>query len=162
MKASRKLTTIKKNEGRNGPQSFSRNLIPTQCSQSVSLNLRFLYGMNGYDFAYISKLEKKKHIDLFSNLQRFIYEFCGETDLSKAIQIYTSRKGSKIRANQNKHVSNIIQAFQKAHPDYSGLVPDNTLLHIHTKRNGKDGFVLFGTPIEDTFYVLALDPEHDF
>ena len=46
MKASRKLTTIRNNEGRNGPQNLSRNLITAQCSQSVSLNFRFLHGMN--------------------------------------------------------------------------------------------------------------------
>lgn len=143
MKASRKLTTIRNNEGRNGPQNLSRNLITAQCSQSVSLNFRFLHGMNGYDFAYVSKLEKKKHTDMFSNLQRFIYEFCGETDINKAIQIYTSKKGSKIRANQNRHVSNIIQTFRNAHPEYSGLVPDDTLLHIHTRRNGKDKILRF-------------------
>lgn len=88
MKTSRKLTTIRNNEGRNGPQSLSRNLITAQCSQSVPW-------MNGYDFAYVSKLEKKKHTDIFSNLQRFIYEFCGETDINKAIKYILRRKVRK-------------------------------------------------------------------
>ena len=64
MKASRKLTTIRNNEDRNGPQSLSRNLITAQCSQSVSLNFRFLHRMNVYDFAYVSKLEKKGSVKL--------------------------------------------------------------------------------------------------
>lgn len=162
MSKSKKLTIIKKNEGCTSPLNRSLSTFQIVHKQSVSLNFRFLHGMSGYDFVNVSKLEKKKHTNLFHVLQKFMFEFCSESDINEAIRTYTSKKGSKISAQQNEHVANIIRQFQLAHPQYIGLIPDNTLLHIHTRRNGKDCFVLFGATVDDTFYVLALDPEHNY
>lgn len=98
MSKSKKLTIIKKNEGCTSPLNRSLSTFQIVHKQSVSLNFRFLHGMSGYDFVNVSKLEKKKHTNLFHVLQKFMFEFCSESDINEAIRTYTSKKGLKISA----------------------------------------------------------------
>lgn len=125
------------------------------------LSFRFLHGVKIGDFQELAKLENKKHQKYFEELQRFIYDFDNEETLSIAIRNYTSAKGSKI-GQESKYVKAVITAFEANHSQFTQVFAIKELIHIHTKKRGKGKFVLFGIEHDNTFYVLAMNPEHDF
>ncbi len=143
--------------------SLSNKLLVDSSSGSTSpiLNFKFLYNCNIGDFQELHKLEKKDHQKYFKKLQTFIYNFDNEANISTAITNYTSPKGSKINKKDNEYAKRVIDCFKKENPKEAGLVGDD-LYHIHLERNGKGSFVLFGVCYEQTFYVLAMNPKHEF
>lgn len=130
-------------------------------SSKPYLNFKFLHKTKIGDFQTLSKLEKKNHAKYFEELQRFIYDFDNENKFDEAIRHYTSRKGSKI-GKENSYVKQVITSFEKNHKEYAQFFVLNELIHIHTKKQGKGSFVLFGIEYYNTFYVLAMNPNHDF
>jgi hypothetical protein len=125
------------------------------------INFAYLHKCNVSCFNKLSKYsQKNKEKKVFDDLQRFLSESDNYNSLEELITNYTSAKGSMIE-DSNEFVKAVIKRFKNAYPDKKGLVKSK-LIHIHTKRNGKGEFVLFGTTYENNFYVLAFDPGHEY
>lgn len=155
------MSKKRKIKSRSPTQNKVSDKIKYGWSTSPNLSFKFMYGIKVGDFQMVSKLENKNHKKYFEELQRFIYDFDNERDLSEAIKHYTSHKGSKIGL-ETPYVKQIMSSFEKNHKEYFQFFPHDELIHLHTKRQGKGKFVLFGVRYDDTFYVLAMNPNHDF
>ena len=127
----------------------------------VHISFKYLYKSTSGSLKELHKKAKKvKDDSYFEILQKFIYEAENVDNIEDMIGLYTSENGSKI-SDANPYVKRIITSFKRDFPNEDGLVKDN-LIHLHAQRNGKGKFVLFGVTYENTFYILALDPNHDF
>lgn len=152
-----KLVKVKSNE------KIQQTLTNTESysKKGIHISLKYLHKCNVYCLKELHKYSKRKHNDnVFDELQKFIYEAEKCDNLDEMIGSYTSSKGSKID-NSNHFVKQVIKKFKEAYPEDAGLV-SSKLIHIHTKRKGKGSFVIFGQTYENTFYILAFDPEHSF
>lgn len=152
-----KLTNVKPKQGKPNILTYNK---PKKTG--VNISFKYLSKCNVCCLESLSKFDsknKEKHI--FKDLQDFLYEaenYC-ET-VESMISMYTSKSGSKISVS-NSLVKSIVNKFIQEYPDDKGLFSDS-LIHIHTKRNGKGAFVIFGVSYESTFYVLGFDPDHSF
>lgn len=125
------------------------------------VSFKYLYKCNVFCLKKLSKYDKQhKSENVFNELQKFLYEICECNSLAEVIKEYTSKNGSKIDKN-NPIIKRIKTKFNKVYPDEKGLLEAN-ILHLHTKKGGKEKFVIFGVNYDSIFYVLAFDPNHDF
>lgn len=127
----------------------------------VNISFKYLYKCDVSCFNALHKANKNDpNLKAFDELQKFLYEADELNSIEEIIKNYTSRKGSKINGNHSSFVKKIIEKFKKEYPNERGLVSNN-LIHIHTKRNGKGKFLIFGVNHGTTFYVLGFDPKHE-
>ncbi len=148
-------------------RSLSKRDVVNVKTKSPNLNFKFLHIMHSKDLEYLHTTQRKHNCGYFTNLEEFIYEFSCFNTLEKAIQQYTSKKGSKINKNKNVYVKNLIKKFNSIGTEDSKKLIGNSnelkeLEHIHLKKGGKGKFVIFGITYENSFYVLDMNPEHDF
>lgn len=151
-----KLTNVKipRNE------SIPLTKIPLRNSKVV---ISFKY-LDKCDVACLDKLSKynSKHKEehVFKQLQSFLFEAEKCKNVEEMISLFTSKNGSTI-SDGNIFVKKIINSFVSNYPDDKGIL-STRLVHVHTKRNGKQKMVIFGVNYQSTFYVLGIDPKHGF
>ncbi|WP_050636198.1 hypothetical protein [Candidatus Stoquefichus sp. SB1] len=125
------------------------------------ISFKYLYKCDVCCFKGLNKIARKdRDPSIFDDLQKFLNEIDNCNSLEEMITDYTSPKGSKID-DSNRYIKRIIKKFEKAYPNEKGLL-ESGIIHIHTKKNGKGSFVIFGVNYENIFYILAFDPKHQF
>ena len=133
-------------------------------------DFRYLELVSGKGFYDLAKRRKNRKI--FKELEHFLYKSVQENnDLEKIITSYTSHNSSKIYAKDNNYIRNVFTSLDNNCKDCDKRVKayldkmkntDKSLTHIHLRKGGKGECVLFGFTYDKTFYVVAIDPEHEF
>lgn len=153
----RKLTKVNPKESKG---SILTSNTPRK-NQGVVISFKYL---DKYNVACLEKLSKydrtNREEHVFKKLETFLYEAEECNNVEEMIKLFTSNKGSIIDSS-NPHVKKIIDSFKDNYPNDKGIL-SNRLIHIHVKRNGKDKMVIFGVNYQSTFYILGIDPNHDF
>jgi hypothetical protein len=130
-------------------------------SLDVSLKLIGHVGSDKCLKAFVRQCKgKSEQVDYINKFQRFIKEFSAYTNSSDAIKSFTSKNGSKV---DNEYTKRIISNFKQQHPNGEEILGNaEDLLHLHFNKNGKGESVIFGTLIENVFYIIAFDLKHSF
>lgn len=148
-------------------RNLSQGAVVNVKVKSPNLDFKFLHLMHSKDLEYLHTTQRKHNCRYFPDLEEFIYKFSCFDTLEKAIQEYTSKNGSKISKNKNTYVKNLIKKFKAIDTEDSNKLIGKSnklreLEHMHLKKGGKGAFVIFGITYESSFYVLDMNPEHDF
>lgn len=143
---------------KNRPTPLTERLLR---NSEVVISFKYL---DKCDVACLDKLSKysSKHKEerVFKQLQSFLYEAEKCKNVEEMISSFTSKNGSTI-SHQNDFVQRIIRSFVHNYPDEKGIL-STKLVHVHTKRNGKQKMVIFGVNYQSIFYILGIDPQHAF
>ncbi|OUC52517.1 hypothetical protein B7939_00925 [Eggerthia catenaformis] len=135
----------------------------------IRFDFRYLNLVSKGDFSYVAKKDKL----CFKDLQTFLYETSlNYSSLEEVITVYTSKKGSKVKAKESKYVREIFKQLE-ANKNKKDILLNNflesnrgvknqDLTHIHLHPNGNGKAVILGINYEKTFYVFAIDAQHDF
>lgn len=127
-----------------------------------NISLKYLSKMNGGCFVSVFKNRNKNESKaVFKELQEFINCFSTFENISKATSRYCSKNGLKI-PKTNEKVKSIIKQFTTSFPNVDKNYISDSLDHLHAKPNGKGKTVYFGFSIDSTFYIIYIDPEHNF
>ena len=94
---------------------------------------------------------KAANSEIRQNLFAFFKDFRNCDNINDAISRYSSRHGNKVQRALEKGLCDTLRAYGK---------DVGSIIHIHTKRNGKGKFVIHGFRDGDSFEILGLDPEH--
>lgn len=148
-------------------RNLSKNAVVNVKTKSPNLDFKFLHLMYSKDLEYLHTTQRKHNCRYFPDLEEFIYKFSCLDTLEEAILEYTSKKGSKISKNKNAYVKNLVKKFKAIDTvDGNKLIGKSKELreseHMHLKKGGKGAFVIFCITYESSFYVLNMNPEHDF
>ncbi|CAM3617500.1 hypothetical protein [Erysipelothrix anatis] len=104
------------------------------------------------------KNNKKATNDFYDDFQKFLFDFSSLENIEVAKKRYASHKnGSKI-SKSNSFVKSIVDSL----PEDVGKYVEDELDHLHLKANGKGKAVVFGFTHISTFYIVGLDPIHEF
>lgn len=144
-----------KNEILKSPEKF---IVQKRLDTKPVVNFKFL----GKGTSCFKEVEKKctQKNQVLEDFQSFLFDFSNHKNITEAIKQYTSRKGSKLNKSK-KYISNIINNFtDKNIIDKTYL--NDTLIHVHLRKNGKGTPVLHGFVKDNMFYVLDFDYDHKF
>ena len=120
------------------------------------------------DFRYLSKTSKElwNVIKYYKNdksqlknyvtlLENFVYDFSECASYSEARRKYSSQNSGKKQEVKNKI------DLKDLPKDVKEFISSVGLTHFHMKPNGKGKELIWGFENGVTFYILALDPEHE-